>query len=406
VGRARHSRLLTVLRGGGASWYTQAANEGTIDAGGVLPTTLWSDDNSAAAGLAALAPRTFMNISGEYAIRQTGTIKRIDFRWRRYLQQEAVQHIKFHTMRPLGGGVYRVIDSTPWIDQTGVEATNTTAQYTGLSLDARVGDFLAITIVGTTGNRFQLWATTVADTAGSVYKNTDPSGDVGSWTTFSANLNFMFHAYIDPPKIVTTGDSIIRGSYSWDNHNTADGYDVVTYDLTNDPAYLVANQLGGIDYQNHGKGSTGWDAIDGTTGDQAIACLPLVVVVSTGINDILSLGSTWNDVLGWMNAFKTSVDGLSAPVHIAVAEILPCTDADDTEAGTIRTWNASYAAWCATNGATLLRCHDALGKVRVSTGELDDIIDAYDHGDGIHLSAAGLAALAEAVAPDLKAIKL
>ncbi len=311
-----------------------------------------------------------MNISGEYAIRQTGTINRIDFRWRRYLNVLATQQIKFKVMRPLGAGVYRVIDETAWIDQTGTQDTNATAQYTGLSLSARVGDFLAITIVATAGNQFQIWMSTVADTAGTVYKDENPTGDVGSWSTFAANLNLQMRAYMDPPKIVTVGDSIIRGSYSWDNHNTPDGYDVVTYDLTNDPAYLIAAQLNGIDYQNHGKGSTGWDSVDGTIGDEAIACLPLVVVVSTGINDILSLGSTWANVLAWMDAFKVSVDALGSPVHIAVAEILPASVADDTEAATIRTWNTNYSAWCVANGATLLRCHDAMGETRVSTGSL------------------------------------
>ena len=211
---------------------------------------------------------------------------------------------------------------------------------------------------------------------------------------------------MDPPKLAVAGDSIIRGSYSWDNHTTTNGYDVVTYDLTNDPAYLIADQIGGVDYQNGGIGSSTWNTQNTNYAQPMIDVLPRVLVMSVGVNDVLTLGATWGDTLTRMNAVKTKVDAASKTVHLAVAEIIPCSDADDTEAGTIRTFNTNYAAWCTANGATLLRCHDALGKVRVSTGELDDIADAYDHGDGIHLSAAGLAALAEAVAPDLKAIKL
>jgi hypothetical protein len=54
----------------------------------------------------------------------------------------------------------------------------------------------------------------------------------------------------------------------------------------------------------------------------------------------------------------------------------------------------------------LLRCHDALGKTRAATGELDDLQDAYDHGDGLHLSAAGLVAQAAAIKADLQNINL
>lgn len=403
----RNAVLEELLRRRGGSWYTQDANAGTIDAGGLLPTSNWNDNNSGVNGVNLPNVRTVLNISGEYAIRQTGTIKQIDFRWKRHLGANATQQIKFKVFRPLGAGSYRVIDETGWIDETGVNATNVTVSYTGLSLSARVGDFLAVTISSTVGTVFAFWLASNADTAGTLYKDgAEPTGDVGSWTTLSANLNMQFIVYMDPPMIACCGDSIIRGSYSWDNHNTAAGYDVVTYDLTNDPAYLIAAQLGGVSYQNGAIGSSYWANQNTHWVPPMIAVLPRVLVMSVGINDILTEVTAWEDALTAMNAVKTKVDAASLPVHLAVAEVLPCTIADDTEAGTIRTWNANYAAWCATNGATLLRCHDALGKVRATTGELDDIADAYDHGDGIHLSAAGLAAHAAAMAPDLKGISL
>jgi hypothetical protein len=76
--------------------------------------------------------------------------------------------------------------------------------------------------------------------------------------------------------------------------------------------------------------------------------------------------------------------------------LLPWTNGSDGQAGTVRTWNANLAVWCAANGAHLIECHDPMGQVRISTGELDDMKTAYNQ-DGVHLSTVGVDALAQII---------
>jgi hypothetical protein len=71
---------------------------------------------------------------------------------------------------------------------------------------------------------------------------------------------------------------------------------------------------------------------------------------------------------------------------------MPWTAGNDAQAAVIRAFNVNYAAWCETNAASLIHCHDAMAQVRPSTGKLDDMKTTYNY-DGVHLTTAGLAAL-------------
>jgi len=74
---------------------------------------------------------------------------------------------------------------------------------------------------------------------------------------------------------------------------------------------------------------------------------------------------------------------------------------NDVQAATIRTWNANLAAWCLSNNATLIPTHDAMGKIRVSTGQLDDLKTEYD-ADGTHITQLGVLKMAEIMSPYIK----
>jgi lysophospholipase L1-like esterase len=79
-----------------------------------------------------------------------------------------------------------------------------------------------------------------------------------------------------------------------------------------------------------------------------------------------------------------------------ISEILPWTAGTDANAATIRSFNGSLATWCAANGATLVLCHDTMGMIRASTGEIDDLNTAYDY-DGVHLTATGVVKMAQII---------
>jgi lysophospholipase L1-like esterase len=95
-------------------------------------------------------------------------------------------------------------------------------------------------------------------------------------------------------------------------------------------------------------------------------------------------------------------------VELFIDEIWPSVTFSDVQASTVRTWNASYASWCAANDATLVRCYDAIGVNRGSTAYVDSqaaalevLAPAYDSGDGVHPSDAGVNEMAALVLPYL-----
>jgi hypothetical protein len=78
-----------------------------------------------------------------------------------------------------------------------------------------------------------------------------------------------------------------------------------------------------------------------------------------------------------------------------IDEILPDSNFDDTKSATIRTFNSNLAAWAVGKSTVrVISCWSAFGQIRVSTGLKDDLLTAYNSGDGVHLNATGAAALA------------
>jgi hypothetical protein len=118
-----------------------------------------------------------------------------------------------------------------------------------------------------------------------------------------------------------------------------------------------------------------------------------------GTNDI-SNGRAWSAVELNLVSIKAACDTAGVR-RLAICEVLPRSEFTDTEAATVRDWNTRLATWCKRNGAQLITCHDAMGEERVATGELDDLPAAYDAGDGIHLSTAGVEALSELIQDQL-----
>jgi len=109
-----------------------------------------------------------------------------------------------------------------------------------------------------------------------------------------------------------------------------------------------------------------------------------------GVNDIAG-SRTWNQVSADLDA----IYALCGTVPMFVDEILPDTNFNDTQAATIRTFNANYAAWAVCKDTVrIVPCWSALGQTRVATGLGDDLNSAYDSGDGVHPNAAGAAVIA------------
>lgn len=328
--------------------------------------------------------RTFVNTNVASRIRQNGYVKGVTF----YVVSVGAATWKFKLMRP-NGADYDVVAETPFITPAGTgERTIEFATPLGPAIP---GDTLAVHLVGS-GTAIAV----TTQTNGTLFR----TGDVGPTFTASGATNLNFELYLQPlctpPFLIGTGDSIMEGHNSaspWHSHYHTGPSGNLAASPLNQMTALVPT----LETQNFGQGSQTWA---GTATKAAAIALqkPKAVIVQCGVNDV-SGARTWNDVKTDMDTFKA---GLPVGTVLFINEILPWTAGNDTQAGTIRTFNANYAAWCVDNGAVLVRCHDQMGQTRVSTGQLDDLLTAYNY-DNVHQTVpAGVDALASLMVAALK----
>lgn len=142
-------------------------------------------------------------------------------------------------------------------------------------------------------------------------------------------------------------------------------------------------------YNVYGLGGETWAEIRSTYLPDALLTNPTAIIAISGGNDLRD-PRTWNQVQSDLNACKAM---LSPSQHLFVSEIAVGSVYTDAEAATVRTWNGNFATWCAANGATLIPIHDEMAQIRPSTGQLDDLQTAYDHGN--HTTLIGVQKLAQ-----------
>lgn len=251
--------------------------------------------------------------------------------------------------------------------------------------DALKGDKIGVTQANGTNN-----IEVTSYTGATLKYANDPSGtitDEASLTLSLANYVIDVAALGTTDFLCSSGDSICMGANSFAGHfdNPMGGT------VTHQPGYVAARSLN-WGFENHSDGSKTWAwAVTGGV-PFALANNPTHLWLHFGVNDVAG-GRLWS-------AIETDLDAVRALVpsttRLFLTEILPWTAGNDTQAATIRTFNQNYATWCAANDATLILCHDAMGQVRGTTGELDDLISAYN-SDGVHLTTAGVNAFAAIV---------
>lgn len=151
-------------------------------------------------------------------------------------------------------------------------------------------------------------------------------------------------------------------------------------------------------YLNCGIGSQTWAGVVSLELPSMTNVTSLAWVIHCGIND-LGAARPWADIEANLNTIKSALPGGTT---LFIDEILPWTTGTDANALTLRTYNTNYATWCASNGAVLIKCHDAMGVIRLSTGEYDDMNPAYLYSDNIHLTQAGVNAMAGIIVTNLQ----
>jgi hypothetical protein len=197
------------------------------------------------------------------------------------------------------------------------------------------------------------------------------SGFVGSVSNITVRKITPVVVNWNPRVVAITGDSIAQHQAvtypSTYPGNTASGFSLAQDDIT--PRDCA---LGNTTYH--------WTATNGIL--QCIASNAPTIIVHDGVNDN-NTGRTWANILADLNDIRASV---SNHQDLFFDEILPWPNGTDSQNATNRAWNTNLAVWCATNNAHLISSHDLMGKLRVSTGQLDDLLLA---NDGVHPGAGG-----------------
>lgn len=284
---------------------------------------------------------------------------------------------KFKLFRPDGSGNYDMVAETETFTPAGAN-TQTFIPATPLG-PCQPGDRVGLWLSGTdAGVAPRIYVSGDASSS-ALYKSGDLNTiDAATATTLASfSLNLRFNG--TPPFLICVGDSIIEGhngATQWHSfyHTGPDG----------NPAAEPFNQLRALvpslEYQNYGRGSQTW-AFAPTAAADLSSKAPWGVVAAFGVNDV-SGGRLWAAIEADMDAFLAALPG---GTNLFINEVLPWNGGDDTQAAAVRALNANYASWCTANGATLIPCHDPMGQIRVSTGELDDLIAGYEYGT-VHLS--------------------
>lgn len=216
------------------------------------------------------------------------------------------------------------------------------------------------------------------------------------------------------PYAVFMGDSIFGGSNGVNATERwhPDQENVASYHtpggspgiIDNSVPYRVSTRMPAtFRYQNFSKGgNTFATTISSSQLARAVLAQPKVVFIHCGVNDVAA-GRTWAQISANLDTIRTA---FPAGTQFYLDEVLPWASAD-VDAVATRALNVNYAAYCVTNGWTLVPCHDQMAIIRASTGLLDDMVIAYRLSadwstDNVHLSITGVDALAALVAAKVK----
>jgi lysophospholipase L1-like esterase len=292
--------------------------------------------------------------------------------------------IKFKVFRKNGAN-YDFVGQSELMALEAGGGTNHTVTFTfGTPIPCKIGDYFGYSTPPIALNDPRImWGAENGGTPAAEYSDVVTSNAFGSEVS---NYFPNIEALTCPPLVAITGDSISAG---YGEHKSF--YNIEQGSILHDPGYQLQQLIPDLLYQNHGKGSMGWNWVRTTGMVSALASKPKYLIVHAGINDaatsevIATILSDMDLVLAACVANNT---------ELILDEITPATNQNDVVSALARSYNSAYATWCATNHIKMVSMHDIYGKLRVSTGELDDLIDIYN-GDTIHYSLAGKQKMAE-----------
>ncbi len=183
------------------------------------------------------------------------------------------------------------------------------------------------------------------------------------------------------PAVCYLGDSIGAGHPDFTGPHESGG---PTGDQTNEIWYWLKQSSmygSGFTYDNFCVGGSKISDVVSGQLSGAAAATPRFFHIVCGVNDIANSVSAATMKSGLDTIYAARPNGS----YLFINEVLPWTAGDDTYAGTIRTWNTTeLPGWASGKNVRIVRCHDQIARLRVSTGQQDNLIADCD-ADGIHL---------------------
>jgi len=348
-------------------------------------------DNTPISGGTAGTGRTFLGAYFSNRLLQNGTITSV-----KYLAHGSIANgMKFKVFRPNGSNWDFVGESEKFTPISGSTQTKVLGTpITGVAPGDVLGywiDYDGSTSVGACLTR--------AATSGTIkWLAGDNTGANQNFSGSIDNLDLCLEAFGAAPIGGMSGDSIEAGHGS--SYNTFLDLTGPAGDISAELGFCMRTSVGSsFTYQDYSSGSKQWSWVlgtampamqSGTAVHQSSDLNNLEYWFHCGVNDIFN-GRTWNQVQSDLDA----IYALCGSRPMFVDEILPDSNFTDLQAATIRTFNTNYAAWAVEKATVrIVSCHDLLGQIRSSTGQIDDLKSIYNSGDGVHPNAAGAAVIA------------
>jgi len=356
---------------------------------GGLEQTRWADTTYISGGTTGY--RTF--IMNSHAIRQHCNISQVIF---------GIRSIKAGT-EDWAFRVYRWDQGTSKYVYYASQSFTPVAGVNTITISPAIavipGDVPGFMIPGDAGQENTLYYTAItAKNPAARWVALDVTTSDAFGSVFANTVGLHMDVLATRPYLAASGDSIMVGHGGADPWYGALESAAVTRTPGGSPGAIThepTNQIRGLTgsgsllkYQNlaHGGQTFQWVAAVGML--QCILVNPKVILIHAGVNDV-STARSWAQILADLNTIKAAQP---TGTRLLIDEILPWTAGSDAQAATIRSFNPKLATWCIANNAVLVPCHDAMGQTRPSTGELDDLLAAFD-ADGVHLTDAGVNAL-------------
>jgi len=212
-------------------------------------------------------------------------------------------------------------------------------------------------------------------------------------------MSLPLEVFGDPPVAVVTGDSIEAGHGShYESYLDETG---PAGDQRAELALCMRSIIGKeFTYQDYASGSKTWQWVN-------VSAMP-AILFGTGVHASAGIGmqEIWchcgvNDIQqnrSW-EAVRADLDEIYEQLPrgcaLFIDEILPDSNFDDAKSAQVRAFNRNYVEWAKGKlDVRIVRCHDTVGEVRQSTGQIDNLKAEYGTGDGVHLNKVGAEAVA------------